>query len=405
MEISHRVTACMATVMLAISGLPGAAQAAGTKSIAYFGTNTVTYLIDWQPKKRARVVSYDGAGVGGVANDGTRNIVTLDAPISSLVDGLMDDCGNIIQQRKDVTQVTERDLDGGIAEVNEIGTYTNIGGCQDGQVTPFGALDEPGAQLSRLSMAVRPPVTDLVAGTQIAGFSEDLPTPDNPFLGVDVVTLQAGGTALFQSSGHAVPAALDASQWLVFSLPTQQRAYARLLIDNKTGGETWLVADWASGQAQTVRSTLVVKPLAGAGFGSTAQASRMWESGLFAGTRNPFFIYLSKTGTGERVLKDLDLETRAPIAAWGLDGVNLWQQRLLADGSIQRNRTWVPLRNEGSKTRWVIESEVQVDGSDVAVLIKPRVNYYRDTGKAVPPAVQSTGTGMARLDERRTLAR
>ncbi len=406
MKLSFRMLACAAGLTLAACGLPVIAHAGGTKSIAYYGNNASTYLIDWQPKKRVRVVIYNGNGVGSVANDGTRNVVTLDAPISSLVEGFIDDCDNIIQQRKDVNQLTVRDLEGGITEVNQIGTYTNIGGCQDGRVEHFGALDEPGTPLNRQSMAARPPVTDLVPGTQIAGFSEDMPTPDNPFLGVDMITLKAGGKALFQASGHVVPAAFDANQWLVFSLPTQQRAYARLEVDDKTGGETWLVADWLAGQPQTVLSTFVVKPLAGAGFGTKAQASRMWESGLFIGTRKPFFFYLYKNGTGERVLKDLDLgtESHSPITRWGFDGASLVQTREFDGPDYRADRTWVPLRNEG-KARWVMESEVWVLDGEVSQAIKPRVNYYVDTGKAVPPAEAPRRTGMVYLGEKPKLPR
>jgi hypothetical protein len=111
----------------------------------------------------------------------------------------------------------------------------------------------------------------------------------------------------------------------------------------------------------------------------------MWESGLFVATRTPFFFYLYKNGTGERVLKDLDLgtEDRTPVPVWGFDGLNLVQQRAFGPGT--RDRTWVPLSNVG-KFRWVMESETAFDGTDTFTLIKPRVNYYKDTGKAVPPA-------------------
>ena len=129
--------------------------------------------------------------------------------------------------------------------------------------------------------------------------------------------------------------------------------------------------------------------LLGAGFGTMMQASRMWDSGIFIATRKPFFFYLYKTGTGERVQKDLDLgtESRTLINAWGLDGGNLWQQRLLGGGTIQRNRTWVPLRNEGSKTHWVMESEVQVDGSGETVLISGATGMFGSAAVALALAM------------------
>lgn len=408
MMFSRRALTLGATAALLAVGLPATAAAAGTKSIAYYmpgdGTSTA-YLIDWQPRARARVVAGQGVQSGAVADSGSQKLITLDAALSTTY-GNVDSCGEDIQQRSDTQQVVVRDLPGAISQIVEIGTITNIGGCEDGLVTPFGAPGDAGASKKRLAMNARPSVADMVPGVQIAGPSEEAWAPGDIAVAQDVITLGAG-TATFQATGDAYTAAFSPDQWLVFSLAGFQRAYTRVEVDSKTGGETWLKADWVGGSPVQVESALFIKPAAGAGFGTMTQAARMWDSGIFIATRKPFFFYLYKTGTGERVQKDLDLgtESRTLINAWGLDGGNLWQQRLLGGGTIQRNRTWVPLRNEGSKTRWVMESEVQVDGSGETVLIKPRVNYYLDTGKAVPPAVQSTRTGMVYLGEKPKLPR
>lgn len=116
--------------------------------------------------------------------------------------------------------------------------------------------------------------------------------------------------------------------------------------------------------------------------------------------------WLPKNGTGERVQKDLDLgtESRVPIDSWGFDGLNLVQTRAFGGG--ERHRTWVPLRNQGTKFRWVMESELIVPNvGEPFTLIKPRVNYYEDTGKAVPPAQASQAKGMVYLNSKPRLAR
>ena len=407
MSLSRRALFSYAAgAALIASCLPGAALAAATKSTAYFKAgdgSSNAYLIDWKPNNRARVASILGAQPGGVANDGTQKLITLDHPLSTTYLNY-DDCGEEIQQRQDVNQVVVRDLTGGVSQLVDIGTITNIGGCQDGLVTLFGSPTDEGASLKRLAMSARPPVTDLVPGTVIAGFSEDIMLPGETAVAQDVATVQAG-TVQFQTSGHIVGAAFDANQWLVINLPTGQRAYTRLAVDSKTGGETWLMADWVGGKAQRVEETLVVKPAAGAGFGTVTQASRMWNSGLFIESRTPFFFYLYKNGTGERVLKDLDLgtESRTPIPAWDFEGLNLVQHRPFGPGS--RDRTWVPLTNVG-KNHWVMESETADDGSGAIVLIKPRVNYYLDTGKAVPPANGlKASPGFVSLSEKPKVAR
>jgi hypothetical protein len=390
MDISRRRLARCAGAALVACSLSAVALASTAKPIAYFADgdgSSAAFLIDWQAKQRARVVTYQGAQPGSVANDGTQDIVSLDAPISFLIDGYMDDCGDFIQKRKDLTSLAVRNVDGGLARMNEIGTYTNVGGCQDGLVTPFGSPDDQGSTLRRLAMASRPPVEDLVPGTRLVGFSEDAGDGDG-FYAEDMVTLQAGGTALFRRSGHVLPAAFDADRWLVFTLPGgQQRAYTRVALDARTGGETWLMADWVGGQPVRVEDKMLVKPLAGASFGTVAAASRMWDSGMFIATRQPFFVYLYKNGSGERVRVDLDrgTESRTPIT-WEFEGVSLVQHRIL-DDAVSFDRSWVPLRNEG-KVRWVMESEVLVRNGHSQVSIKPRVNYYLDTGKAVPTAAR-----------------
>ncbi len=411
--MSHTRRAALALyagATLAFAMLPAASLAASGKTLAYFmagNGSSNAYLIDWKPSRaKATVTSSLGTQPGSFTDDGTQKLITLAAPLSVTYANL-DDCGLDIQQRSDTRQVVVRDLAGGVSQVVEIGTVTNIGGCQDGLVTPFGAPTDPGTSLNRLAMTARPPVNDLVPGTQLAGFSEELPPPGDLQTSADIVTLQADGTALFQATGHAVPAAFDANQWLVFSLAGQPRAYTRVAVDTRTGGETWLKADWAGGVPTRVEQALVVKPLAGAGFGTVADASRMWNSGIFIATRKPFLFYLYRNGTGERVQQDLDLgtESRSPIDAWGFDGINLVQHRLRCGGSCSFDRTWVPLRNEGGKTRWVMESEVVVTPSGTTVAIKPRVNYYVDTGKAVPLSASVMSAGMVYLGEKPRLPR
>lgn len=406
MTFSRRLFGLCAGAALVAASLPGTALAGTAKSIAYYADgdgSSNAYLIDWLPKSKARVANINGARSGTVSNDGTQKVVTLTSPISYSFTN-WDECGEEIQQRSDTNQVVVRDHTGGVTEFVEIGTITNVGGCQDGLSVPFGSLTDEGTSLHRLAMTARPPVTDLIPGTQIAGFSEDVMLPGEFDVAQDVVTMQSDNV-LFHATAHSVAAAFDANQWLVMDLPSGQRAYTRLAINAKTGGETWLMAAWSAGKPQKVQEVMVVKPSTGANFDSVLEASRMWNSGLFIETRTPFFLYLYKNGTGERVRKDLDLgtESRTPITAWEFDGPNLVMHRPFGDGT--GDRRWEPLSKNG-KYRWVMESENAFDGTDHYVLIKPRVNYYLDTGKAVKP----TGTlkasqGFVSMHDKPTVAR
>lgn len=405
LNTSRRLVGVYAVAALLAVAVPASAIAA-TRSYAYFAIgdgSSTAYLIDWLPKGRASVVAQIGAQAGTVSDDGTQKTITFDTPLSFSFDNF-DECGLAIQQRHEVRQLVVRTLAAGTTQFVEMGAVVNVGGCQDGRAEPFGAPTDEGRSLKRMAMSARPAVADLVPGTEIAGFSEEATQPPGfASLTEDVVTLQSG-SAQFHRSGTVVPAAFDANKWLVFSFPGFQRAYTRLVVDAKTGGETWLLADWAGGQPQRVEERLLVKAAAGAGFGTVAETSRMWESGLFINTQRPFFFYFYKNGTGERVQKDLDLgtEVRLPVT-WGFDGLNLVQLRV--SGPFQYRRTWEPLRNQG-KFRWVMESETLTpDGDEPLVQIKPRVNYYEDTGKAVPPAQASQAKGMDYLNSKPQLAR
>ncbi len=379
MNFSRRALMACATLALAILGCPGQASAA-TKSVAYyavaasdiqangFGVGVgYAYLIDWKGQDKARVVNSRGVQPGAVSDNGTQRLVTLDAPLSGIF-FVEDACHMLIERRMDIERVVVRDLKGGATQIAEIGTWTNIGGCQDGLVTPFGSETDPGISMKRVAMNARPTMTDMVPGVQIAGPSEE------PYLSQDVITL-GEGTALFHATGRSVPVAWSSDQWLVFDMDGFERAYTRLEVNAKTAREIWMVADWSAGQAESVMAPWFVKPLAGAGFGSVAQASRMWQSGM---SSQPFFVYLYKDGTGETVLEDPDQGTdfRSPIT-WGFDGPNVVQTGV----NFPNKRIWMPLRNEG-KRRWVFEYEVYSGGYKTPT----RVIDYVDTGKAVPPS-------------------
>jgi hypothetical protein len=390
--------------VVAVAGLftLGAAAPAAADTltqVAYFhvlgSARTDSLLIDWQGATRARVANLAGAQSGSVARDAAQAVLTLDSPLSGVEFGAEpDSCGEFPLLRRDTNQIVVRHVSGGLlrgtSQVVEIGTLTPTEGCDAGVPVPFGSLTDPGATMNRLAMVARPPMFDLLPGTRIAGFSEQEWHPDNigAALAADVVTLHAGNQALFSASGRVVPAAFNADRWFVLNFGTFERAYTRLDTDLVSGAETWMRAEWSGGQVQRVATDTVVKLVGPVGFGGEAQASRVWESGLFSASQTPFFINLYAGGSGERILQDLDAgtETRQPIT-WAFSGANIVQTRPTGDfGS--RERTWVPLRNRGANIRFVMESENQLfnDGFPPQVVIAPRVNFYIDRGAAVPPA-------------------
>lgn len=381
---------------LALAVAASGANAVPTGNIAYTWpnfSNSEAWLVDWgSGGARATVVGLGGVRGGAVSRSGAQNVITLDTPYSVTILGTdFDPClGDLPEVRQDtlqiaVTPASGTDNRGTVAWVT-LGTLTTLNGCTPGTVTTFGSLTDPGTTLRNLALSLRPAVTDLVPGAALAGPSEEARLPDDPFVSGDVLTLQAGGLGVFSASGSTVPAAFNASQWLVLGLPSGQRAYTRLSVDRRTGAEQWLDADWSGSAPTSVRSLLMVKPAAGAGFGTARRASRIWQSGLFVGSPTDFSIWLYTDLTGERVIVDTvaGTESRSPVT-WSLAGANLVQQRSLGGGT--GTRTWKPLANTNAgRSHFVMEDERFTDPSGATrPLIKPRVNFYNDLGPATRP--------------------
>jgi hypothetical protein len=377
----------------ATAGVPGA-WATSLGQLAYYPAwgNGVfdAVLIDWRSAGQVRVVIGAGAQSGSSTQAGSQAVITLNAPISKLqVSSELNSCDEQSTQRKDTTALVVRDVRGnpkrGVSQIVEIGTLTNVDGCDAGAVVPFGTLTDAGKTMKRVAMSGRPSVRDVTPGTVMAGFGEfEWPVDYEFSWETDLVTLYAGGQALFARSGHLVHAEFNNDKWLVFDLPAGQRAFTRLEVDDETGAETWLRAEWAGGLPQRVIADLVVKTEAKAGFGTERQTAREWQSGLFIQMPDKVLWRFFLGGTGERVDISEGSEVHNPLT-WSFVGKKVLIRRTQGAGTIQRERTWVPLRN-ADKVRFVMENEntLRADGS-TSVFIPPRVNFYIDGGRAIAP--------------------
>lgn len=383
MKPSRLVLASATVVVLVLT-----ATMAEAKPVAYYGVGAA-YLIDWQGKGRTRVVNNVGGEMGWSTDQGTYKLITLDQPLSVLDFSGDDSCGHY-EVRQLTKQVVVRDLPEHQGQIVEMVELAQVGGCLNGWTWPFGSPDDPGVSTRRMAMSARPPMQDLLPGLQLAGPSDSVWPADSSRPSQDVVSVQVG-SVVFRGSGRLSSSSFSVDGWWVMSLDGgAQRAQTRMEVDAKTGGESWLVAEWADGLAQRVGSVRFVKLQPDpSGFGTLREAARKWLSGAAVGTNMQFVHALFRDGTGDRIQTNFDtgLEFHRPIQAWGLDGADLWEQMFLTDdGSVSLNRRWAPLRNVG-KNHWVMESFEEVfDG--VSTPLPARVTYYIDTGKAVKPAAQ-----------------
>lgn len=376
----------------ALIGLAAVALPAAAKTVTYvpdgFGAYGA-YVVDWRSASRVRAVDWRGARTGTFTDDGVERLVTLDTPFTYESYSSDVGCdGNQYLQRYETHELVFRQAEGtqalGKTRVVEIGVIVDIDGCTPGRVVSFGSQGDVGVSWLNRGYSARVPMTDLQAGFSIAGFFETtVPAGGYGAVPADIVTLDTATQLRFQATGTVVNAALNSEQWLVLQLPGLQLGYTRLSIDGPTATETWLVGEFVGGKLQSVRNTMMVKPVAGTSFGSLGQTARMWESWVGRGSDYPFFIYLYRNFNGDRVSKNLTdgTEFRTPIT-WRYEGLNIVQTRVLGDRSYVR--TWLPLASKGNY-RVVLEQEwtVPVVGTPT-VRIQPRVMYYRNTGPATP---------------------
>lgn len=372
-----------------LAGAVCCAAAAPAYHVPVARNYTAAYVLDWRAAGRATAVTPEGRGEGRWADVGAQRVLTLTTPIQSAEFEVYDeDCPDVLSKaRNDTLQIgvtlTSGTLTRGESDLVLAGNVVTTQGCNVGRSVPFGTLSDPGLRTRQIAAGLRPSTSDLVPGVSLAGPSE---LPGDPTaVAADVMTFVVGG-GQFAASGQVHPLTWT-DGWFVIAAPWGERGYTRVAVDRTTGAETWVEAAWLAGQPTQVFQTLMVKPAAGAGFGTVRQASRIWESGLFAGTNNPFFFRLYRDGSGERLSQDLaaGTETRSPIS-WAFDGTHIVHTRAIGGGTGQRR--WVPLRN-GSGVRFVMESETQTlpDGT-VLPFIAPRVNFYLDQGPATPPPMR-----------------
>ncbi|MBQ0943943.1 hypothetical protein KAK07_11415 [Ideonella sp. 4Y16] len=386
---------------LALAAALASGQVLAAKPVAYaaengFGQSDALLIELKNSGTRAVVVTPLGRGQGAVSTVAGFQVVTLDTPYTEEQDGPIADCDGLpTRVRHDTTQVGTRLRSGtankGLSELSYAGTDTTLDGCDAGKVVSWGGfVAGQGTNTIHRNLAQIPGLADLVPGSTLAGLSADPGTVVNNQLGADLATFGSGSLS-FARSGATVPYTVNADGWIVMSLPTgAQRGYLRLALADNRGMEQWLSADMLGGVPQNLWSPQMMKPVAGTAWGAGAANARIWESAIFAKSTFPFFFYLYKDGTGERVSKDLvaGTESRAPLSAWTVDGSGALVTERTTGGSLLRRRTWQPLALNG-KAMGVLESETGYfpDGSTV-VIIPPRVNAYIDQGKAVKPAVK-----------------
>ena len=394
--MNHRRFA-LAAVALASTA---AAHAAQHTSISYLSDPSVTtaWVIDWDAAThRAHVVDSVGNGDGMYTDDGTLRVLTLSAPIETTQDAF--DCNGLpMTQTVDLLQVAVRHVSGGAhrgsAQVVEIGTTTDIGGCTPGLVAPYGTTSDAGTATTYLDMEDRPAIDDLSHGGTLAGMSDSAPNVDPTQL-VARLTTFAHGSVTFANSGASVPRDV-ADGWFVLDFGTFQRGYTRISVDPKTHAEAWLGAAWSAGRPASVFETMMVVPSAAAGFGGHNAQSHVWNSGLFLHSDDPtdYQLYSNYTGVFEE--RDASGNVQVSVAAtWADSGSNLVLTRTNDPTSYFYLRTWVPIANYG-KAHFVIEDEEQHDliGGTVSPRILPRVNFYVDDGKATPPAAAPAAKAM-----------
>jgi hypothetical protein len=385
------------TTSLALAMGASSALAAGSESVLYVHENplyTESYL--YQPLKngRARVVTRYGVGEGPVSGTEQERVVSFDQPIVYIITGPgycwgYEEYSLQMSVEKIVFRLTKGDLRKGQSRVFDLGTSLGLNQCHQGEVKHFGKMSSPGHPMLHRADSQRAGSEDLVPGARLAGMSSDRVTsvdwrwPLKP----DIVRFEDGKTLHFESAGLDVPARLNDDGWWMLQFSDFQRGYARFAVDGLHGGERWVRAEMTDQRIQTVRQTLMVKPVAGASFAPAAGMSGRWE---LARTRHSqgyrqFYDFFD-TGTGFIQYATIG----AWPLSWWLEGDNLVLDIPPAStppASYTYVYTWVPLATHG-KNHWAMVYGKFVSDTEVRPEA-PYISLLVDTGQpAAPPAAR-----------------
>jgi hypothetical protein len=358
---------------------------AGTTSVVYslpsFGA-VASYLVDWNSDGTMRLSDTAGSGTGTYTDDATQRLATMDTPISAIFPAV--DCnGNSFEQRWDYMQFVFRPTSVGkigTADVVEIGTITDLGGCTPGRQQSFGSPGDPGFAVDSLNMKNRASESDLVPGARLAAFS-DAPA-DGLFVGAVKVVTFGTGTLTFDGEDPMPYAMSDG--WIVFALPDgSQRAYTRLKKNARGGLESWLVTAWANGQpAGATYMTPGATPNAKAGFGDTAATAHDWQVGLWLNTELTDFYDLYTDFSGDWLTTDNGVQSDVSVT-WSMQGNTLWIHR--PQGTDSQDRSLVPVADYGNN-HFVLETIYLTSNGVRQVTTPARVNWFIDRGPSTPPA-------------------
>jgi hypothetical protein len=244
-----------AVLLSTVMALPLVAGAAGPRQEVYYigPTGGLYYadLVEILGHGKVRVARDTGAQTGKASITSLRKDILLDAPLSSFVDGQCAD-GNWAYQRRDVSRIVYQDSDKGTKPSSstqwELGTLTNVDGCDIGHVEQFGDLNAPGTAMTHLNMGDNLPSMDGLFGTSRFGGLSDQPWPIDNAPEVDVVAFQSDRTLQFNRTGTTYPT-LAVGRWLTFAAPDgEQRGYVRLALVKEWYAEIWLLARFQNGQ-------------------------------------------------------------------------------------------------------------------------------------------------------------
>jgi hypothetical protein len=355
-----------AVLLSTVMALPLVAGAAGPRQEVYYigPTGGLYYadLVEILGHGKVRVARDTGAQTGKASITSLRKDILLDAPLSSFVDGQCAD-GNWAYQRRDVSRIVYQDSDKGTKPSSstqwELGTLTNVDGCDIGHVEQFGDLNAPGTAMTHLNMGDNLPSMDGLFGTSRFGGLSDQPWPIDNAPEVDVVAFQSDRTLQFNRTGTTYPT-LAVGRWLTFAAPDgEQRGYVRLALVKEWYAEIWLLARFQNGQIVRVLPRLMSKATANASFGSVKNMSRSWLYGVTVGTPYPMWIRLHEDGREQRVFTDengLQYPESSPWS-WVIAGPLIEQTRdQWYGGEMQRHKSWEPVATRPG-LRWVIDRD------------------------------------------------
>ncbi|WP_395702154.1 Ig-like domain-containing protein [Aquabacterium sp.] len=282
----------------------------------------------------------------------------------------------LVSYRNEVTGYTIRQFAGdsqhGAAVVAQTGTTHVLDGPSAGSTQP---IADSGMVLSVIDPSQSTPLSaaDFAVGSRWTGIPLDSALESPPQM-VDTLEILDGKAAKYIRTGTPIQWTVK-DGWLQLIQGSSDRRYLRLLRNQVSGEERWLVADFADGKVLRANEIMVISPKAQK-FVAQGDLFRRWQPGTedLGVTWPVYFLDLMADGKARQGYTYAYADEARNDAKWNIDTDGQFNMTIYQrNGSVLNSRTWSLVGR--TATQFFVLEHTTVNAQEFW-----RLNVYTDSG-------------------------